>query len=151
MSSPPPPHESPPSDVERHGPPETDSPPGLMSVSVEPAAVTPSLTAAGSRCAWPSSPRCSPVSRLAVAALPGLGEVRAQLSDASPGWLVLAALLQVGSCLACVVAFRSVFCRRMPWRLSYEIAIAAQGTNVLLPSGGAGGLAVAAWALRKTG
>ena len=55
------------------------------------------------------------------------------------------------SCLACVVAFRGVFCRRLPWGLSYEIAIAAQGTNVLLPSGGAGGLAVAAWALKRTG
>ena len=49
------------------------------------------------------------------------------------------------------MVFRGVFCRRMPWRLSYEVAIAAQGTNVLLPSGGAGGLAVAAWALRRTG
>jgi uncharacterized membrane protein YbhN (UPF0104 family) len=29
--------------------------------------------------------------------------------------------------------------------------MAAQGTNVLLPSGGAGGLALAAWALRRTG
>ena len=29
--------------------------------------------------------------------------------------------------------------------------MAVQGTNVLLPSGGAGGLAVAAWALRRAG
>jgi uncharacterized membrane protein YbhN (UPF0104 family) len=29
--------------------------------------------------------------------------------------------------------------------------MAAQGTNVLLPSGGAGGLALAAWALKRTG
>ena len=29
--------------------------------------------------------------------------------------------------------------------------MAAQGTNVLLPSGGAGGLVLAAWALRRTG
>ncbi len=87
----------------------------------------------------------------AVASLPGLGDVRDRLAGASPGWLALALALEAGSCLACVVAFRGVFCRRMPWRLSYEIAIAAQGTNVLLPSGGAGGLAVAAWALRRTG
>jgi len=87
----------------------------------------------------------------AISALPGLGDVRDQLAGASPGWLVLAGVLQVGSCLACVVAFRAVFSRRMSWRMSYEIAMAAQGTNVLLPSGGAGGLAVAAWALRRTG
>jgi uncharacterized membrane protein YbhN (UPF0104 family) len=87
----------------------------------------------------------------AVSSLPGLGEVRARLSDASPGWLTAAALLQVLSCLAFVVAFRGVFCRRLPWRLSYEVGMAAQGTNVLLPSGGAGGLALAAWALSRTG
>ncbi len=88
---------------------------------------------------------------LAVTSLPGLGDVRDRLADASPGWLVLAMVLEIASCLACVVAFRGVFCRRLPWRLSYEVAIAAQGTNVLLPSGGAGGLAVAAWALKRTG
>ena len=88
---------------------------------------------------------------LAVTSLPGLGDVRDRLADAAPGWLVLAMVLELASCLACVVAFRGVFCRRLPWRLSYEVAIAAQGTNVLLPSGGAGGLAVAAWALKRTG
>jgi len=87
----------------------------------------------------------------AVSSLPGLGEVRARLSDASPGWLAAAAMLQVLSCLAFVVAFRGVFCRHLPWRLSYEVGMAAQGTNVLLPSGGAGGLALAAWALSRTG
>jgi uncharacterized membrane protein YbhN (UPF0104 family) len=87
----------------------------------------------------------------AVTSLPGLGDVRDRLSGASPGWLALALLLEAASCLACVVAFRGVFCRRLPWGLSYEIALAAQGTNVLLPSGGAGGLAVAAWALKRTG
>jgi uncharacterized membrane protein YbhN (UPF0104 family) len=88
---------------------------------------------------------------LAVTSLPGLGDVRARLADASPGWLVAAMALEIASCLACVVVFRGVFCRRLPWRLSYDVALAAQGTNVLLPSGGAGGLAVAAWALRRTG
>ena len=87
----------------------------------------------------------------AVTSLPGLGDVRARLADASPGWLVAAAALEIASCLAGVVVFRGVFCRRLPWRLSYDVALAAQGTNVLLPSGGAGGLALAAWALRRTG
>jgi len=87
----------------------------------------------------------------AVSALPGLREVREELAGASPGWLVLALVLQAASCLAFVSVFRGVFCRRMPWRLSYEVGMAAQGTNVLLPSGGAGGLALAAWALKRTG
>ena len=87
----------------------------------------------------------------AVTSLPGLAEVRERLSDASPAWLAAAAVLQMLSCLAFVAAFRGVFCNRLPWRLSYEVGMAAQGTNVLLPSGGAGGLALAAWALRRTG
>jgi uncharacterized membrane protein YbhN (UPF0104 family) len=88
---------------------------------------------------------------LAISSLPGLGEVRDRLADASPVWLGLALLLQAASCLAFVAVFRGVFCRRMPWRLSYSVGMAAQGTNVLLPSGGAGGLALAAWALRRAG
>lgn len=88
---------------------------------------------------------------IAVSSLPGLDDVRERLADASPGWLALALGLQAASCLAFVVALRGVFCRRLPWRLTYEIGLAAQGTNVLLASGGAGGLAVAAWALRRSG
>jgi uncharacterized membrane protein YbhN (UPF0104 family) len=88
---------------------------------------------------------------VAITSLPGLDEVRTRLSSASPGWLIAAGMFQIVSCLAFVAAFRGVFCRRLPWRLSYEVGMAAQGTNVLLPSGGAGGLALAAWALRKTG
>jgi uncharacterized membrane protein YbhN (UPF0104 family) len=88
---------------------------------------------------------------LAVSSLPGLGEVRERLADASLGWLGVALVLQSASCLAFVAAFRGVFSRRLPWRLSYSVGMAAQGTNVLLPSGGAGGLALAAWALRRTG
>lgn len=88
---------------------------------------------------------------VAVTSLPGLDEIRDRLADASPAWLALALALQACSCLAYVAAFRGVFCRRLPWRLSYGIGMAAQGTNVLLPSGGAGGLALAAWALRRTG
>jgi uncharacterized membrane protein YbhN (UPF0104 family) len=87
----------------------------------------------------------------AVSSLPGLGEVRERLADASPVWLGVSLALEIGSCLAFIVAMRAVFCRRLPWRLSYEIGMAAQGTNVLLPSGGTGGVALAAWALRRGG
>ena len=43
------------------------------------------------------------------------------------------------SCLAFVLAFREVFCRQLPIGFSYNIAMAEQATNVLLPTGGAGG------------
>jgi uncharacterized protein (TIRG00374 family) len=50
-----------------------------------------------------------------------------------------------------VVAFRSVFCVRMSWRTSYQIGMAEQAANSLLPAGGAGGLALGAWALHRGG
>src|SRR5258708_5979446 len=49
------------------------------------------------------------------------------------------------------LAFRHVFCTRMSWGTSYKIAMAEQGANSLLPVGGAGGLALGAWALRRGG
>jgi uncharacterized protein (TIRG00374 family) len=39
----------------------------------------------------------------------------------------------------------------MSWRLSYRIGMAEQAANSLLPAGGAGGLALGAWALSKGG
>jgi uncharacterized membrane protein YbhN (UPF0104 family) len=88
---------------------------------------------------------------LLIGTLPGLGEVRERFAHAEPVWLVVVFWLEVGSCLAYVVAFRGVFCARLSWRFSYEIGMAEQGTNVLLPAGGVGGLALGAWALRQGG
>jgi uncharacterized membrane protein YbhN (UPF0104 family) len=87
----------------------------------------------------------------ALSSLPALGEVRAKLSDAVPAWLGIALALELGSCLAFVVAFRGVLAQRLPWRLSYDVGMAVQGTNVLVPAGGASGLALGAWALKRTG
>ncbi len=39
----------------------------------------------------------------------------------------------------------------MPWGLSYDIAMAELAANSLLPTGGAGGLALGVWALRQAG
>ena len=86
-----------------------------------------------------------------VLLMPGLGEVRDSLSGARPGWLVAAAILQLGSCLSYVVAFRAVFCTHMSWRTSYEIGTSELAANSLLSVGGAGGLALGAWILRRGG
>jgi uncharacterized membrane protein YbhN (UPF0104 family) len=64
---------------------------------------------------------------------------------------VLGAALEVASLLSYVVAFRRVFCTRMSWSASYKIAMAELGADALLPVGGAGGLALGAWALRRGG
>jgi len=88
---------------------------------------------------------------LLIGTLPGLDEVRERFANAESGWLVAMFFLEVGSCLAFVVAFRGVFCTRLGWRFSYEIGMTEQGTNVLVPAGGVGGLALGAWALRQGG
>jgi uncharacterized membrane protein YbhN (UPF0104 family) len=88
---------------------------------------------------------------VAVLVGPGLGSLRARLGDASPGWLVAAGVLELLSTLSYVVIFRSVFCAKMSWRLSYQIGMSEQGANSILPAGGAGGLALGAWALNRGG
>jgi uncharacterized membrane protein YbhN (UPF0104 family) len=87
----------------------------------------------------------------AVFALPGLDELRTRLAGANPALIALAAALEVGSCLAFVAAFRGVFSDRLSWRFSYQVGMSEQAANVLLPTGGAGGLALGAWALRRIG
>src|SRR5689334_4777763 len=84
---------------------------------------------------------------LVVTTLPGLSDLRQRFADANPALIVLTGILELASCLAYVLAFRNVFCRQLPWGFSYNLAMAEQATNVLLPTGGAGGLALGAWAL----
>jgi uncharacterized membrane protein YbhN (UPF0104 family) len=86
-----------------------------------------------------------------VLAAPGLGEVRARLAHASIGWLAVAVVLELLSVLSYVVIFRAVFCPRMRWRVSAQIAMSELAANALLPVSGAGGLALGAWALRRGG
>lgn len=88
---------------------------------------------------------------VAIATVPGLDDVRDRFAGARPGWLAVAALFEAASMLAFVAAFRCVFCRLMSWRFSAQVALSGQAANVLLPAGGAGGLAVGAWALRRGG
>src|SRR3954452_15107280 len=87
----------------------------------------------------------------AVVLVPGLGSLRSRFTGAQPGWLALAAVLQVGSCAAYVVLFRAVFCRRMRWRTSTEIGLSELAANSVFSIGGAGGLALGAWILRRGG
>jgi len=88
---------------------------------------------------------------IAITALPGLDEVKDRLKDASPGSVVAVGIAEVGSCLGYLLCFRAVFCSRLSWGLSYDIAMSEQAANSLLPAGGAGGLALGVWALRQAG
>jgi uncharacterized membrane protein YbhN (UPF0104 family) len=87
----------------------------------------------------------------AIVLVPGLGSLRDRFAGAQPGWLALAAALQLGSCLSYVLVFRAVFCRRMSWRTSTEIGLSELAANSVFSIGGAGGLALGAWILRRGG
>jgi glycosyltransferase 2 family protein len=88
---------------------------------------------------------------IAITALPGLEQVRERLAGADALWLVLLALAEVLSCAGYLLTFRATFCPQMAWGLSYDIAMAELAANSLLPTGGAGGLALGIWALQKAG
>ena len=87
----------------------------------------------------------------AIVLVPGLGSLRDRFMGAQPGWLALAAVLQLGSCASYVLVFRAVFCRRMSWRTSSEIGLSELAANSVFSIGGAGGLALGAWILRRGG
>ena len=87
----------------------------------------------------------------AIVLVPGLGSLRSRFTGAQPGWLAVAAFLQLGSCASYVVVFRGVFCRRMSWRTSSEIGLSELAANSVFSIGGAGGLALGAWILRRGG
>jgi uncharacterized protein (TIRG00374 family) len=86
-----------------------------------------------------------------VTLLPGLEGLRTRLAQGKPAWLLLGMGLKVLSGLGYVAIFRMVFCRRMSWRVSYQIGMSELGANALFPTGGAGGLALGAWALKRGG
>ena len=50
-----------------------------------------------------------------------------------------------------MLVFRGVFCRHMSWRTSTEIGLSELAANSVLSIGGAGGLALGAWILRRGG
>lgn len=82
---------------------------------------------------------------------PGLGEVRRLLVRAAPGWLAVAVALEVASSLSYVAMFRPVFCRRMSWRTTTEISLSELGVGSIVPASGAGGVALGAWILTRSG
>jgi len=88
---------------------------------------------------------------IALTALPGIGEVRAEFSHASVKWLVASAFCELMSMFGFVRALWSAFDRVMPWRRAVVLGFAEQGANVLLPAGGAGGPAYGAYVLTRLG
>src|SRR4051794_9905205 len=88
---------------------------------------------------------------LLAAFAPGLGEVRARIEAAQPGWLGVAVVLELLSCLSYVLMFRPIFCAQMSLRTSYRLGMSELAVGSLVPASGAAGLAFGAWALRRDG
>ncbi len=84
----------------------------------------------------------------------GLRDTWNRLQHGNAWWLALGAVLEGFSFLGYVVLFRGVFVRgksRIGWRASYEITMAGLAATRLFASAGAGGIALTAWALRRSG
>ena len=88
---------------------------------------------------------------VALRALPGLGEVRERFASAAPAWLAAAVLSELASVASFPLALRGAFSRIMPWRPAFALGLVEQGTNVLVPAGGTGGLAFGALLLQRRG
>jgi putative heme transporter len=83
-----------------------------------------------------------------------LGHTWTRVSSGDPAWLLAAVGLEVLSFVGYVVLFRAVFVRyesRIDWRESYQITMAGLAATRLLAAGGAGGVALTAWALNRSG
>jgi putative heme transporter len=90
----------------------------------------------------------------ALPRLIGLQDTWNRIQRGNGWWFALAALLEACSFLGYIALFRAVFVRgegRIDWRESYEITMAGLAATRLFASGGAGGIALTAWALRRSG
>jgi uncharacterized membrane protein YbhN (UPF0104 family) len=86
--------------------------------------------------------------------LAGLNQTWGQLEHGNPWWLAAGGGFEILSVASYATLFRTVFARgfpRLTWRASIEIPLAGIAAIRLLAAAGAGGVAVAVWALRRAG
>jgi uncharacterized protein (TIRG00374 family) len=86
--------------------------------------------------------------------LVGLGNALGKLDEAEPIWIAIA----IGFCIASFGTYIALFkavvggdALRLSWRETYEINMAGVAATLLFSAGGAGGVALTYWALRKAG
>jgi uncharacterized membrane protein YbhN (UPF0104 family) len=99
---------------------------------------------------------------LAIAALyvllpqiAGLKNTWRRVENGSLWWTILALLFGAGMFAGYVAMFRGIFLRaggaRIGWAASYRITMAGLAASRIFAAGGAGGLVLTAWALRRSG
>jgi uncharacterized protein (TIRG00374 family) len=84
----------------------------------------------------------------------GIEDSLGKLSDASAGWVVVALLFNVLAFFSYVALFRGVVGEQLvhlEWSESYQITMAGLAATRLFSAGGAGGIVLTYWALRKAG
>jgi uncharacterized membrane protein YbhN (UPF0104 family) len=84
----------------------------------------------------------------------GVGKTVDRIEGGDVWWLAIGVVLELLSFAGYVVLFRSVLVRgseRIGWLESYEITMAGLVATRLFAAAGAGGVALTAWALRRSG
>ena len=86
--------------------------------------------------------------------LVGLGDAVGRLADAEPLWVGIAIAFNVLAYGTYIALFKAVVggdALRLTWLETYEINMAGVAATLLFSAGGAGGVALTYWALRKAG
>ncbi len=86
--------------------------------------------------------------------LSGVGATVHRIERGDSWWIAVGVVLELLSFAGYVVLFRAVFVRgesRIGWPESYEITMAGLAATRLFAAAGAGGIALTAWALRRSG
>jgi uncharacterized protein (TIRG00374 family) len=86
--------------------------------------------------------------------LVGLGDALGKLDDAEPVWVAIAIAFNVVAIATYVALFKAVVsgdALRLTWAETYEINMAGVAATLIFSAGGAGGIALTYWALRKAG
>jgi uncharacterized membrane protein YbhN (UPF0104 family) len=87
--------------------------------------------------------------------LSGLGSAAHRLERGDTWWIAIGVLLELCSFVGYIVLFRAVFVERghgrIGWPESYQITMAGLAATRLFAAAGAGGVALTAWALRRSG
>jgi uncharacterized protein (TIRG00374 family) len=84
----------------------------------------------------------------------GLGNALDRLDDADPLWIGIAIGFNVVAYATYIALFKAVVggdALRLTWGETYEINMAGVAATLLFSAGGAGGIALTYWALRKAG
>jgi uncharacterized protein (TIRG00374 family) len=84
----------------------------------------------------------------------GLEDALAKLDDGDPLWIAVAFVFSIGIPAAYIALFRGVVGEgviHLEWKEAYEISMASFAASRLFAGGGAGGIVLTYWALRKAG